>query len=90
MQKLLCWFVDVIMSPTKSLATTLSTAATGSLIEFKMTLLQVPTNTAIIETCLRNGAWMVSIIVGGCSVYSFIEKQFSKRKNKKNGQVKHN
>jgi hypothetical protein len=83
MQKFLCWFVDIIMSPTKSLATTLSTAATGSLIELKMSLLQVPANTALLETCLRNGAWMISIIVGGCSIYSFVDKQISKHKNKK-------
>lgn len=83
MNQLMNWFADIIMSPTKSLATTLSTAATGSLIEFKMTLLQVSTNTAIIETCLRNGAWMVSIIVGCCTIYTFIEKQISKNKNEK-------
>jgi hypothetical protein len=82
MQQLINWVSDIILSPTKSLVTTLGTAATGTLIDLKITLLQVPTVDGT-EVWLRNGAWIMSMVVGLCSLINFIEKQYDKYKKKK-------
>jgi predicted anti-sigma-YlaC factor YlaD len=81
MQKIIEFFTDIVMNPVKSLATTLTGAATGSLIDAKVIMLQA--NISIIETLLRNGAWLVSILVGICTIYSFVEKLHTKHKTRK-------
>jgi hypothetical protein len=83
MQKAVEIFTEIVINPAKSLATTLTGAATGSIIEAKGVLLQ--TNLTLLESVLRNGAWLISILVGVCTLYSFLEKQIQNHKKKKDG-----
>jgi hypothetical protein len=83
MQKAVEIITEIVINPAKSLATTLTGAATGSIIEAKGVLLQ--TNLTLLESVLRNGAWLISILVGICTLYSFLEKQIQNHKKKKDG-----
>lgn len=83
MQKAVEIITEIVINPAKSLATTLTGAATGSIIEAKGVLLQ--TNLTLLESVLRNGAWLISILVGVCTLYSFLEKQIQNHKKKKDG-----
>jgi hypothetical protein len=73
---------NLIADPLKATVATISGATTGTLLEVKASLLQIPPN--VFEILLRNSAYIISITVGVCSIVSFIQKQID-RKEKKNG-----
>jgi hypothetical protein len=82
MQKLIEFISELTANPVKSLVTTASGATAGSLIDIKMHLLQVQ-ELMPFEVWLRDGVWIITGLVGFCTIFSTVDKYVTKFKNRK-------